>query len=97
MGAKKFGMPLETREIKHFLGGISRDFAGISWGCPKSLRKKGLGSILVPYKHKSFWPVTPLVPGGSPDWEARGQSLMYDPRNPRNINLFVRIPDREDR
>ena len=27
MGAKKFGMPLETREIKHFAG-ISRDLAG---------------------------------------------------------------------
>ena len=31
-----------------FLGGISRDFAGISRGCPKSLRKKGLCSISVP-------------------------------------------------
>ena len=41
--------------------------------------------------------VTPLVTGGSPDREARGQSFMYYLRNPRNINLFVRIPDREDR
>ena len=49
------------------------------------------------HKHKSFWPVTPPVTGGSPDREARGQSFMYYPRNPRNINLFVRIPDREDR
>ena len=39
--------------------------------------------------------MTPPVTGGSP--EARGQSFMYYPRNPRNINLFVRIPDREDR
>ena len=49
------------------------------------------------HKHKSFWPVTPPVTGGSPDREARGQSFMCYPRNPRNINLFVRIPDREDR
>ena len=32
----------------NFLGGISRDFAGISRGCPKSLRKKSFGSIFVP-------------------------------------------------
>ena len=30
-------------------------------------------------------------PGG------QGSIFMYYPRNPRNINLFVRIPDREDR
>ena len=40
------------------------------------------------HKHKSFWPVTPPVTGGSPDREARGQSFMCYPRNPRNINLF---------
>ena len=45
------------------------------------------------HKHKSFWPVT----GGAPDREARGQSFMCYSRNPRNINLFVRIPDWEDR
>ena len=49
------------------------------------------------HKHKSFWPVTPPVTGGPPDREARGQRFMCYPRNPRNINLFVRIPDREDR
>ena len=61
------------------------------------------------HKHTSFWPVTPPVTGGSPDQEARGQSFgspdqeargqsfMCYPRNPRNISLFVRIPDREDR
>ena len=49
------------------------------------------------HKHKSFWPVTPPVTGGSPDGKARGQSFMCYPRNPRNINLFVRVPDREDR
>ena len=47
VGAKKFGMSLETRETKLF-GGISRDFAGISRTCPKCLRKKGLCSIFVP-------------------------------------------------
>ena len=31
----------------NFLGGISRDFAGMSRKCPKSLRKKCLCSILV--------------------------------------------------
>ena len=48
-------------------------------------------------KHKSVWLVTPRVTRGSPDREARGQSFMCYPRNPRNINLFVRVPDREDR
>ena len=36
VGAKKFNMSLETK----LFGGISRDFAGISWGRPKSLRTK---------------------------------------------------------
>ena len=50
VGAKKFGMSLETPGPgkSNFLGGISRDLAGISRRSPKSLRKKGLGSILVP-------------------------------------------------
>ena len=39
MGAKKFGMSLETREIKLF-GGISRDFAGISPEVPEKFEKK---------------------------------------------------------
>ena len=34
--------------------------------------------------------------GGSPDREARAQRFMCNPQNPRNINLFVWIPDRED-
>ena len=43
VGAKKFGMSLETREIKpFFFGGISRDLAGISRDIPKSLSKKKL-------------------------------------------------------
>ena len=39
VGAKKFGMSLETKEI-NFFGGISRDFAGISRRNPENLRKE---------------------------------------------------------
>ena len=38
-GVKKFGMSVETTESK-LLGGVSRDFAGISLRRPKSLRPK---------------------------------------------------------
>ena len=38
-GPKSLVCPPKPREAKLF-GGISRDFAGISRGCPKSLRKK---------------------------------------------------------
>ena len=38
-GPKSLVCPSKPRETKLF-GGISRDFAGISRGCPKSLRKK---------------------------------------------------------
>ena len=44
------------------------------------------------HKHKSFWPVTPPGTGGSPDREARGQSFMCYPRNPRNINFLSGYP-----
>ena len=47
VGPKSSVCPSKPRETKLF-GGISRDFAGISWKCPKSLREKGLCSILVP-------------------------------------------------
>ena len=60
VGAKKFDTSLETREIK-LLGGISRDFAGISRGCPKSLRKE----VCVQFRSLSVLPtrgrVTKLV------------------------------------
>ena len=49
-GPKSSVCPSKPRETKIF-GGISRDFAGISRRCPKSLRKKSLCSIFVPY----FW------------------------------------------
>ena len=48
-GPKSSIRPSKPRE-SNFLGGISRDFAGISRGRPKSLRKKSLGSIFVPYR-----------------------------------------------
>ena len=60
-------------------------FLNFSGGCFSGKRKA--------HKHKSFWPVTPPVTGGSPDQEARGQSFMCYPRNPRNISLFLRIPE----
>ena len=46
-GPKSSVCPSKHRETK-LLGGISRDFAGISREHPKSLRTKGLCSILVP-------------------------------------------------
>ena len=50
VGAKKFGMSLETREIKRFWRDIrdSRDFAWISRWCPKSLIKKVCVQFLAP-------------------------------------------------
>ena len=52
VGAKKFCMPLETREIKLFRAGYLGDFAGISRNCPKSLRKKFVFNLvnLLPIK-----------------------------------------------
>ena len=47
-GAKSSIRPSKPGK-SNFLGGISRDFAGISRGRPKSLKKKSLGSIFVPY------------------------------------------------
>ena len=47
-GPKSSVCPSKPRE-SNFFGGISRDFAGISWKRPKSLRKKSLGSIFGPY------------------------------------------------
>ena len=54
MGAKKFGMSSKPREIKLF-GGISRDFAGISRNCPKSLRIKSLFSFFSGSEKGVFW------------------------------------------
>ena len=49
------------------------------------------------HKHQQFFPVTGQVGGGSPDRVARGQTFMCCVRNPRNINIFVQVPGREDR
>ena len=50
-GPKSSVCPSKYRETKLF-GGIPRDFAGISRECPKSLSKRGLCSILVPYRRR---------------------------------------------
>ena len=47
-GPKSWVRPSEPGK-SNFFGGISRDFAGVSRGCPKSLRKKSLCSIFVPH------------------------------------------------
>ena len=49
MGAKKFGMSLETREAKLFWRDIPGFFAGMSQRVPKSLRNISLRSVGVPY------------------------------------------------
>ena len=56
------------------------------------------------HKHKQIFPVTARAGGGLPTgWGggvsrpvARGQKFMCCVRNPRNINIFVRVPGRED-
>ena len=57
------------------------------------------------HKHKQIFPVTARAGGGSPDRVgggvvsrpvARGQKFMCCVRNPRNINVFVRVPGREE-
>ena len=56
------------------------------------------------HKHKQILPVTARVGGGAlpTGWPgvsrpvARGQKFMCCVRNPRNINIFVRVPGRED-
>ena len=55
------------------------------------------------HKHKQIFPVTARMEGGFPTgWPgvsrpvARGQKFMCCVRNPRNINIFVRVPGRED-
>ena len=62
VGAKKFGMSFETQGNQTF----GRDIPGFCWdipGCPKSLRKRGLCSILVPYLFRSLFGNLPLVLG----------------------------------
>ena len=56
------------------------------------------------HKHEQIFPVTARVGGGLPTgWPgvsrpvARGQKFMCCVWNQRNINIFVRVPGREDR
>ena len=72
----------------HKFGGLSRDRVA---GKEKA------------HKHKQIFPVTARVggvsrPGGQGVSRpvARGQKFMCCVRNPRNINIFVRAPGRED-
>ena len=53
-GAKSSVCPSKPGK-SNFFGGISRDFAGISRRCPKSLRKTSLCSIFVPYKFSEIY------------------------------------------
>ena len=62
-GPKSSVCPSKPRE-SNFFGGISRDFAGISRKRPKSLRKKCLGSILVPYVYLASVCVSPVYEVG---------------------------------
>ena len=55
------------------------------------------------HKHKQIFPVIARAGGGLPiGWGrvtrpvARGQRFMCCVRNPRNINVFVRVPGREE-
>ena len=54
VGAKKFGMSLETQGKQNFwrdVPGFFRDFSGICRGRPGSLRKRSLCSIFVPLQN----------------------------------------------
>ena len=49
------------------------------------------------HKHKSFLAGDPSGDRGVSRSGGQGSKFMCYPRNPRNINLFIRMPDREDR
>ena len=91
--------------------GMSREFCRDvpdPWGCSKSLCKKKFVRIFrslksgkeKAHKHKQIFLVTARVGGGSPDRglpsSGQGQKFMCCVRNLRNINIFVRVPGRED-
>ena len=48
------------------------------------------------HKHKQIFSVTARAGGGFSRPVARGQKLMCCVRNPRNINVFVQVPGREE-
>ena len=69
-------------------GGISRDFAGISWRCPKSLRKKSSCSIFVPYIWKWDFALKFALENGI---------SLCNPHSTRRFSrLFLREFHRED-
>ena len=60
VGAEKSSACRSKPGKREMFGGTSRDFAGISRRRPKSLRKKSLCSISVPYLWMRAWSVTDL-------------------------------------
>ena len=77
VGAKKFGMSLETQESHTFWRDILGIFAAISQGCPKGLTKNSLCSIRVPYSEvrKRDWLSGPVLRdylSDTPVWRAVG-------------------------
>ena len=101
---KGWGQKRSTRPSKpgksNFFGGISRDFAGISRKCPKSLRKKVCAQILAPIKGW-FWRMYPrsgfrsggtcectLLPVFAPGEHANVPSFRFFPEAP--AILFLR-------
>ena len=70
VGAKKFGMPCKTQENQTGLAGYPGISAGISRGCPKSLRKKRVsvqlshhfGGVLTSLrKYRAIWGIAAIV------------------------------------
>ena len=87
-----------------------RSLYTFAYSCADRSRTSGHESLAPPvsgkekaHKHKQIFPVTARVGGGLPTgWPevsrpaARGQKFMCCVRNPRNINIFVRAPGREE-
>ena len=79
---------------------IPRSVRQISRKCPS----QKLSGKEKAHKHKQIFPVTAREGGGGlpTGWGgvsrpvARGQKFMCCVRNPRNINVFVRVPGREE-
>ena len=95
MQASKAHTPPVTRRVRGFMGKARQ--VQIRGGGAGSGKEKA-------QKHKQFFPVIAWVGGRlSTGWPgvsrpvARGQKFMCCVRNARNINIFVRVPGREDR
>ena len=81
-------------------------FPGATWDCFRCTVELSSGHISgkeKAHEHKQIFPVTARG-GGSPDRVGggvsrpvgRGRKFMCCVRNPRNINVFVRVPGREE-